>query len=92
MAWLVYRKSDTLVMTSKTGKQYFAYIHHAEKLAKELTVKYPHNEFIVCSNIIYHERIERQVERVNIMTGKKYMESVNTPLCCSPASETYWSM
>ena len=34
----------------------------------------------------------RMVERVNIMTGQKYMEDVNTPRSCSPASELYWSM
>ena len=32
------------------------------------------------------------VERTNLMSGKTYLEDENTPLCCSPASETYWSM
>jgi len=32
------------------------------------------------------------VERTNLMSGKKYMEDVNTPNFCSPASESYWSM
>ena len=40
----------------------------------------------------YRQNIEKKVERVNLMSGKKYLESVNTPLSCSPASETYWSM
>jgi len=34
----------------------------------------------------------RMVTRKNIMSGTEYQEDVNTPLCCSPASETYWSM
>ena len=34
----------------------------------------------------------KMVERTNLMTGKKYMEPANTPLYCSPSSETYWSM
>jgi len=34
----------------------------------------------------------RMVERVNIMSGTAYMEDVNTPRSCSPASEAYWSM
>jgi len=33
-----------------------------------------------------------KVERTNIMTGKKFMEDVDTPYFCSPSSETYWSM
>ena len=32
------------------------------------------------------------VERTNLMTGEKFMESVDTPYYCSPSSETYWSM
>lgn len=32
------------------------------------------------------------VERINIMSGKPFMEAINTPSCCSPASERYWSM
>ena len=34
----------------------------------------------------------RMVERVNLMTGEKYQEDVNTPNFCSPASESFWSM
>ena len=40
----------------------------------------------------YTKEIEQEVERTNMMTGKKYKESINTPISCSPASETYWSM
>jgi hypothetical protein len=40
----------------------------------------------------FYANIERRVTRVNLMSGKEYSESVNTPLACSPASETYWSM
>jgi hypothetical protein len=39
----------------------------------------------------YYEFIERKVERVNMMSGKTYWESINTPSYCSPASEAYWS-
>jgi hypothetical protein len=35
---------------------------------------------------------DNMVERTNLMTGKKYLEDADTPLCCSPSSETYWSM
>lgn len=40
----------------------------------------------------FYANIERRVTRTNLMTGAEYSESVNTPLACSPASETYWSM
>ena len=35
---------------------------------------------------------DNRVERVNLMTGKKYLEDADTPLFMSPSSETYWSM
>lgn len=34
----------------------------------------------------------KMVTRTNLMSGQEYQEAVDTPLCCSPASETYWSM
>lgn len=34
----------------------------------------------------------RLVTRKNLLTGQEFQEDVNTPLCCSPSSETYWSM
>jgi hypothetical protein len=36
--------------------------------------------------------VDNMIERVNLMTGKKYMEKAGTPLFLSPSSETYWSM
>ena len=32
------------------------------------------------------------VERTNIMTGKKFLEPIDTPVFMSPACETFWSM
>ena len=40
----------------------------------------------------YKKNIERFVKRKNMMSGKEYTESVNTPSYMSPASEAYWSM
>jgi hypothetical protein len=64
-----------------------------------ITVNYgPRNGVQLCaldSNLkmmkveIYNEDM---VERVNLMTGKTYMEHRDTPRFCSPSSEAYWSM
>ena len=40
----------------------------------------------------YRKNIEKFVTRKNMMSGKEYTESVNTPSYMSPASEAYWSM
>lgn len=34
----------------------------------------------------------QMVVRTNLMTGQEFEEDVNTPNCCSPGSETFWSM
>ena len=40
----------------------------------------------------FYKNIDQTVERVNLMSGKTFRESVNTPSYCSPSSESYWSM
>ena len=39
-----------------------------------------------------YSMVEPMVEKTNMMTGKKFMESINTPGYMSPACESYWSM
>lgn len=33
-----------------------------------------------------------QKKVINIMSGKEILIDIDTPLCCDPSSETYWSM
>ena len=41
----------------------------------------------------YNERHGNKTKTVkNLMTGKNIEIPLNTPLCCDPSSETYWSM
>lgn len=49
-------------------------------------------QYAIAESSEFSENIEKWVERTNFMTGKKYMERINTPHYCSPSSETYWSM
>jgi hypothetical protein len=37
-------------------------------------------------------KIEKTETVKSLMSGKDVVQSVNTPWCCNPASETYWSM
>lgn len=48
-------------------------------------------EWKVMSATEYNSKPVKMVERVNLMTGQKYMEAEDTPYFCSPSSETYWS-
>lgn len=102
MAYVVYRTSDSRIVTEKRyGKDTFA-TEAAAKAARTRMLKKPRKvngelvvykpeELKVQDLQAYRMFIEETVERVNLMSGKTYRESVNTPNCCSPASETYWS-
>ena len=51
------------------------------------------NDYDIDTAEAYREEFPiKMVERVNLMSGKTYMEAENTPNSCSPASEAYWSM
>ena len=38
------------------------------------------------------KKIEKTETVYSLMSGSPVVQSVNTPLCCDPSSETYWSM
>lgn len=48
------------------------------------------NEWAVAAEVDFMQNIEKQVERTNIMTGKKFVEPINTPTYASPAYEAYF--
>ena len=48
------------------------------------------DNYVVMSYVAYMA-IEPMVERTNLMTGKKFKKSINTPHYMSASSETYWS-
>ena len=49
-------------------------------------------EMKIINTDTYFNNIEAQEEVTNMMSGKKFKQSVNTPGFMSPSSETYWSM
>ena len=49
-------------------------------------------EWSIADRTMFHDLIEKQVVRKNLMSGKEFTEPANTPYYCSPSSETYWSM
>lgn len=40
----------------------------------------------------YHKSIERMITVKCMMSGNPVVQSINTPLCLDPSSNTYWSM
>lgn len=50
------------------------------------------NTFAIAEITDFHNNIEKQVTRTNLMSGKEYQEPLNTECYMSPSCESYWSM
>lgn len=89
MAYVVYNKKSTRTVRKASGDEFFA----TEQAAKRHVTRFLNwNDYAVAEYTYFQDNIEKMVERVNLMSGQTYMESVNTPNYMSPASEAYWSM
>ncbi len=93
MAYLVYNTDNSAITDGpfKTNSAAKASITRASKkhfLKNGTKLK----NRAVAESTYYYANIEQMVTRKNMMTGKEYQESINTPISCSPASETYWCM
>jgi len=97
MTHIIYRKSDSRIMSHRrSGKQYY----ESERLAKGALTKMlnaghlagERDEYDVAELDDYRTNIEQYETVINIMSGKEVRQSVNTPRCCDPSSELYWSM
>lgn len=49
-------------------------------------------QYSYASSEAYNTRIVKNITVKSLMTGMSITIPSNTPLCCNPASETYWSM
>ena len=49
------------------------------------------DEYAIADAVEFHNNIEKFETKKN-MYGREFTQRVNTPLCCDPSSETYWSM
>ena len=90
--FVVYNKETTQIVGSgarRTWKSLGAAKAHLSRMAK---MGYNVTEYDVASHSFFVDKIEKTVVRTNLMTGKEFTESVNTPYYCSPSSESYWSM
>jgi len=91
MGYVAYNVETTRKLTDKTfasAAAAKAAITRAAKKDNTLIVA----EYAVADVVDFHDNIEKMVERENLLSGKKYMERVNTPRVCSSSSEAYWSM
>ena len=95
MAYVIYNPECTALVTERAyGRTTFKTLAAAKAARTRLIrrQKFDPKFLAIAESMDYINNIQQKVERVNLMTGQKYMEDVNTPRCCSPSSEAYWSM
>lgn len=98
MGYVIYNLVTTRI-ASKTYKTHAAAQAQLTRMRKAAAGEWgvlqaeddPLYQFGIAEEAYYAANIRKTVTRVNLMTGLEYEEDVNTPLACSPASETYWS-
>ena len=49
-------------------------------------------DYEVADSAYFYRKVEKKETVQNLMSGRDVVQGVNTPLCCDPSSETYWSM
>jgi len=92
MSYVIVSKGTGLIVTDGPNRTRAYKTFGAAKATRTRLCRkagWTENELNIVDNKTYRPRM---VERTNLMSGKKYMEDVNTPNFCSPASESFWSM
>ena len=94
MSYVVYNIETSQTVNEKRWGRETYKTEAAAKAARTRMIKrlnYDANALAISDVAFYTKHVAKTVTRTNLMTGNTYQESVNTPMCCSPSSETYWS-
>jgi hypothetical protein len=89
--FVVYNTSTAKIVGSRHRKAFKTMAAAKAHLTRMSKMGYNETEYGVAAQDYYNRYFSKTVTKVNLMTGQEYNEDVNTPHCCSPASETYWS-
>lgn len=95
MVWVIYEVATSKMVKLRWDKKEVFKTEAAAKTVKTRickTGRYHPADLKVVDFETYNQSVRKTVTRVNLMTGEKYEEDINTPGCCSPSTETYWSM
>lgn len=99
MAYVIYNNETSKILggANKSYKTMGAAKAAISRLRKTVSVRDLNTErdpifvYAIAEINYFYQNIDQTVERVNLMSGKTFRESVNTPYYCSPSSESYWS-
>ena len=84
-----HRKSYTTMSAAKAALTRMSKRYRAD--LKE-TVNDPQFRYAIAEAGYFHKSLEKSRKTTNMMSGKEFIEPVNTPNYMSPSSESYWSM
>lgn len=96
--FVIYQKTSTRLISHYYGAH--GIVNHSDVIKFEsfesaqdyLDKNLDPENYKISEYIAFKKEIEIHIARTNALTGKTFEEPINTPLCLSPASETYWSM
>jgi len=94
MAYVIYNKDTTWLLNKtkyKTAPAAKRALTMACKEAYESGASI-YGTFRIAEESEFHKSIEKTEVKKSLLSGKEFVQPVNTPLCCDPSSETYWSM
>jgi hypothetical protein len=99
MAYVVYEKNSSKRIDGLNGgprdRESYA-TEGAARAARTRFLKaqlvYGEDDILIAESSKFYTEIEKEVDTRNLMSGKDIKIKANTPWCCNPASETYWSM
>jgi hypothetical protein len=103
MSFVVYHIESTYLLKAPSGGVGCYKTHYETEAAAKasitravkkgrITEKEANEVYRIADAETFRKSIEKQEIRKNLMSGKEFSQPVNTPLCCDPSSETYWSM
>jgi len=99
MSFVIYNVNTTMIYRApRTRKEYYA-TEAAAKAARTRMRSISRTwtpadvkTFAIADAKFFHDHIEKQETKRNLLSGKEFTQPVNTPRCCDPSSELYWSM
>jgi hypothetical protein len=89
MSYVIYNTETTRL----AGGSFNYKVYPTERGAKIALARLENkSDFAIAEINHFYANIEKKETKRNMMSGKEFTQGVNTPLCCDPSSETYWSM
>lgn len=70
----------------------YAGLTRAARKAHEQGKPFDTTQWAIAEKSYFHDNIEKQETRKNLLSGQDFTQPVNTPACCDPSTETYHCM